>query len=481
MASFTIEEVLKVTGGKLLSGELRQRARRLRTDSRELQWGDLFFALKGPYFDGHQFVSQAIKNGAIGAVVETSPPQDLIRNLNRWNRRRNKPPSIYIKVGDALMAFQELARYHRQRFDIPVIAITGSNGKTTTKEMVTSILKAQWRVLSTKGNFNNKIGLPHTLLRLHKGHEMAVIEMGVDAEGQTTRLCQIAQPTIGVMTNIGPDHLEFFGSIEGSARAKAELLAELPSDGTVVLNADDGYYPWLQPQVRCNQLAFGLSRKAQVRGSQVRPLGSRTHFQVSFPTLKRSKSASIRTQGIHNVSNALAAMAVGYTVGMSAHTMMKGLEQFRPAAMRSQILKRRGITIIQDCYNANPASMKAAIDLLMEMGTEAGTGTFAVLGDMLELGKHSKQLHREVGEWAVAKNVSCLIACGALGKEMAKGAQSTGRHSTKVFEVPTVEEASSLLRGMIGRGDVLLIKGSRGMTMEKILDEGLKPPVHGRS
>ena len=292
MASFTIEEVLKVTGGKLLSGELRQRARRLRTDSRSLQWGDLFFALKGPYFDGHQFVSQAIKNGAIGAVVETSPPPDIIRNLNRWNRRRNKPPSIYIEVGDALAAFQELARYHRQRFDIPVIAITGSNGKTTTKEMITSTLKAQWRVLSTKGNFNNKIGLPHTLLRLHKGHEMAVIEMGVDAEGQTTRLCHIAQPTIGVMTNIGPDHLEFFGSLEGSARAKAELLAALPSDGTVVLNADDAYYSWLQPQVRCKQLAFGLSRKAQVRGSQVRPDRKSTRLNSSHTDISRMPSSA---------------------------------------------------------------------------------------------------------------------------------------------------------------------------------------------
>jgi len=476
VASFTIEEVLNVTGGTLLSGSLRQRARRLKTDSRELEGGDLFFALKGPHFDGHQFVSQAIKSGAIGAVVETSPPTALIRNLTRWNRSRNKPQPIYIEVKDALAAFQELARYHRQRFDIPVIAITGSNGKTTTKEMVTSTLKAKWRVLSTKGNLNNKIGLPQTLLRLHKGHDVTVIEMGVDQEGQTTRLCQIAQPTIGVMTNIGPDHLEFFGSIEGSARAKAELLAELPREGTVILNADDAFYSWLRPQVRCQQLAFGLSRKSQVRGSHVQPRGTRTYFQVSLPTLKKSKSASIGTHGIHNVSNALAALAVGHTVGMSANTMIKGLERFRPAAMRSQIQRRRGITIIRDCYNANPASMKAAIDLLVEMGK--GKVTFAVLGDMFELGKNTKQLHREIGEWVAAKKVSCLIACGALGKEMAKGVQSTGRHSTKVFEVPLVKEASFLLKDMIRRGDVLLIKGSRGMKMEQVFEEGLKAPIH---
>lgn len=372
-----------------------------------------------------------------------------------------------VRVQDPLTAFQDLAGYHRRRFAIPVIAVTGSNGKTTTKEMVAKVLQEKWRVLSTKGNFNNSIGLPHTLLRLHAGHQAAVIEMGVDQEGQTTRLCQISSPTIGVITNIGPDHLEYFGSLERSARSKAELLACLPHEGTIVLNADDPYFPWLKKQATCSVVSFGFSAKATVRGIQVESRERSTTFRVPLPSINRIKSFKVGTHGRHNIANALAALAVGHALGMPFVNMAKGLVQFRPADMRSQVWKKHGITVIYDCYNANPASMKAAIDLLEELGR--GARTIAVLGDMLELGQDAIRLHQEVGVYLVQHHVSCLVACGNLGKEFATGAKSVGLANVQIFQPPKVERAVDIIKNILRPQDVMLVKASRGMQLERVL------------
>jgi UDP-N-acetylmuramoyl-tripeptide--D-alanyl-D-alanine ligase len=465
MSLFTIEEILEVLSGRLISGRpapsLKRKVRRVVSDSRIVRIGDLFVAIPGDRFDGHAFVPAALANGAAGVIVqEDYQPPSL-------PKRVGEPALIGVK--DTLVAFQQLAAHHRSRFAIPVVAITGSNGKTTTKEMVAAVLTRRWRTLKTEGNLNNRIGVPQTLFLLTPRHEAAVIEMGVDQEGQTTRLCEIARPTVGIITNIGPDHLEFFGSMEGSAQAKAELLDKLPLDGAVVLNADDQYFDYLAARAQCRVVSFGLSPKADVRAVLSRDGSNNgTMFGLILPGRARPIAIRLKAHGHHNIQNALAAAAVGYVLGVPGAAIADGLGRFRPAAMRSQILQCHGVRVINDCYNANPASMQAAIRLLAQLGS--GRRTIAVLGDMLELGADAKELHRTVGAFLADQGPTQLIACGVLGRELAQGARSAGMAAERIIEVPDAAAAGSSLKAMVRQGDVVLVKASRGMRLEQVVE-----------
>jgi UDP-N-acetylmuramoyl-tripeptide--D-alanyl-D-alanine ligase len=465
MSLFTIEEILEVLSGKLVSGRparsLKQKVRRVVSDSRIVRTGDLFVAFPGERFDGHAFVPTALAKGASGIIVK----EDY--QLPSLPKRATEP--VLIGVKDTLIAYQQLAAHHRSRFAIPVVAITGSNGKTTTKEMVAAVLARRWRTLKTEGNLNNRIGVPHTLFLLTSRHEAAVIEMGVDQEGQTTRLCEIAKPTVGIITNIGPDHLEFFGSMEGSAQAKAELLDRLPPDGAVVLNADDRYFDYLAARAQCRVVSFGVSPKADVRAVQSRDESEDgVIFGLILPGRARPIIVRLKTHGHHNVQNALAAAAVGYVLGVPGMAIAEGLGRFRPAAMRSQILQCHGVRVINDCYNANPASMQAAIQLLAHLGS--ARRTIAVLGDMLELGSDAKQLHRTVGAFLAQQDITQLIACGVLGHDLAQGARSAGMAAERIIEVPDAAAAGSTLKATVRQGDVVLVKASRGMRMEQVVE-----------
>ena len=258
MSLFTVEELREVISTKVLAGEkpgwMKRPIRHISLDSRAINPGDLFVAMMGERFDGHDFVDAALSCGAAGAIVQDS--FDPASVGIQAGSMRTAP--FILGVRDPLFAYQQLATHHRSRFNIPVVAVTGSNGKTTTKEIVASVMAHRWKVLKTEGNLNNRIGVPQTLFRLNRRHEGAVIEMGVDRVGQTIRLCEMTKPTIGIITNIGPDHLEFFGSMEGSAQAKAELLDLLPTDGTAVLNVDDPYYDYLASRATCRVVSFGL-------------------------------------------------------------------------------------------------------------------------------------------------------------------------------------------------------------------------------
>ena len=349
------------------------------------------------------------------------------------------------------------------------MAVTGSNGKTTTKDMVAHVLSERWTVLKTEGNLNNRIGVPQTLLGLRPRHQAAVVEMGVDHQGQTTRLGEIARPTIGLITNIGPDHLEFFGTVEASARAKGELLDLLPPDGAAVLNADDAHFGYLASRTRCRVVSFGLSRSAEVRATEVMADPRRgTAFRLTLPGRTRGARVILRAHGAHNLSNALAAAAVGHCLALSGAVIAQGLARFRPATMRSQVRRWGDLRIINDCYNANPASMKAAVDLLMQLGV--GGRTIAVLGDMLELGPESPALHREVGAYLAKRGVGYLIACGMLGRGFADGAREAGMAPDRVREAPDALAAAATLTTMMEAGDVILVKGSRGMRMERVIE-----------
>jgi len=468
VASFSGEEIIAATGGMLLAGSLRTRVRRICTDSRVARQGDLFIALQGETFDGHRFIKDVLGVGVKGVVVAESMSKKTLSAIKKMPQPGSGAGPLVVSVDDTIRAYQDIAAFHRQRFQIPVVAITGSNGKTTTKEMVASTLRERWVVLKTEGNFNNRLGVPHTLLRLTKRHQVAVVEMGVDAEGQTTRLCEMAKPTLGVITNIGPDHLEFFGSLEGSARAKAELLVGLPNDGTVVLNADDHFYGFLKRQIPCREISFGMNRRSHVRASDIQRQGARTVFRAHIRGRERRYPIALNVHGHHNVSNALAAVAVGQVLGMSMQNITTGLTKFRPVAMRSRIKSIEGLTIIEDCYNANPASMKAAVTLLQELGQ--GTRTIAVVGDMLELGKNARAMHRDVGAYIADHAVSFLIVCGDLGKEIARGAKNQGLSTSLIFQASTPKEATGFLQGVARPGDVVLLKASRGMQLETVLD-----------
>jgi UDP-N-acetylmuramoyl-tripeptide--D-alanyl-D-alanine ligase len=475
MPLFTVEEVLEVTSGRLLSGDdrrLRDNIRRLCTDSREVGRGDLFVALKGERHDGHDFVESSLRQGAIGALVETEYrlSASVTTGSSAAPRRQGlRTTPLLLGVPDSLVAYQQLASYHRSRFDMPVVAVTGSNGKTTTKEMVARVLAERWGVLKTEGNFNNRIGVPQTLLRLTSRHKAAVIEMGVDQKGQTTRLTEIVRPTIGLITNIGPDHLEFFGTLEDSAQAKGELLDLLRPEDAVVLNADDVFFDYLASRARCRILSFGLCSKAQVRATEIVP--DRRHgtaFRLTLPGRTRPVPVGLAAHGVHNVSNALAAAAVGHLCELSGSRIAHGLSRFRPPTMRSQVETWEGIQVINDCYNANPASMKAAIDVLVNLGADART--IAVVGDMLELGPDSPTLHREVGAYLAGQGVSLLIACGRLGRDLAEGARTAGMVDDRVHEAADAREASSLLLSVVRRHDVVLVKASRGMRLEHVIE-----------
>jgi UDP-N-acetylmuramoyl-tripeptide--D-alanyl-D-alanine ligase len=462
MPLFIVDEIREIASARLLTGGdarvAKQGIRRLCTDSREIGEGDLFVAIKGERMDGHDFVPAALKKGAVGALVQDD---------YRLPALPQRP--VLLGVPDTLLAYQQLAAHHRNRFQVPVVAVTGSNGKTTTKEMTADVLAQRWPVLRTEGNLNNRIGVPQTLFRLAPRHKAAVIEMGVDQVGQTARLCEIVRPTIGLITNIGPDHLEFFGTMDVSAQAKGELLEFLPPEGSAVLNADDAYFGYLASRARCEVLSFGLSAKAQVRAERL-ALGSRqgTQFHLRLPGRGKPQPVSIRVHGLHNILNALAAAAVGHAMGLNPATIAEGLARFRPAAMRSQVLTVGGIRIINDCYNANPASMKAAIDLLIELG--AGGRSVAVLGDMLELGPSAPALHREVGAYLAEKGVAHLIACGPLGKHLADGARAAGMAGERVMHEPDAARAGAALQALAQEGDVVLVKASRGMKMEQAVD-----------
>jgi UDP-N-acetylmuramoyl-tripeptide--D-alanyl-D-alanine ligase len=466
MSLLTIEEVLKVTSARLLLGDstgLRRKIRRLCSDSREVGPGDLFVAFKGDHFDGHQFVEQSLQKGAIGALIEIGSA--VASSLKAWSK---VPAPFVLGVPDALLAYQQVATYHRSRFQIPIVAVTGSNGKTTTKEMVARVLEERWNVLVTEGNVNNRIGVPHTLLRLNPRHEAAVIEMGVDHKGQTTRLADMTRPTIGLITNIGPDHLEFFGTMEASAEAKGELIDFLGPEDAAVLNVDDPYFGYLASRARCRVVSFGMSPTALVRAMDAHSDARGMTFRLTLPGRVRPTPVTLPTHGFHNLSNALAAAAVGYLCELSGAKIAQGLLNFRPATMRSQVERLGGITVINDCYNANPASMKAAIDVLVELG--AGTHTVAVLGDMLELGDQSTVFHQELGVQVATGGITSLVTCGAWGRTIAEGARTAGMTDDRIVECVDAQQAADRVPSMAHPGDVVLVKASRGMRMEQVVE-----------
>jgi UDP-N-acetylmuramoyl-tripeptide--D-alanyl-D-alanine ligase len=428
-------------------------------DSRKIKEGELFVAIKGDRFDGHDFVPEVMKKGAWGAIVDKSILEAQFGKIGGL-------PNI-IPVEDTLRALQEIAFLHRKKFSLPMVGITGSNGKTTTKEMTAGILKQQGPVLKNEGNLNNHIGVPLTLMQLEKDHRTAVVEMGMSAPGEIDLLARIVNPDVGVITNIGPAHLEFLGSLDRVAAAKAELLGNIKADGTAVLNADDPYFETLKNKWTGRVLSFGIEQRADVHASNIRQDKEFTDFTLEAEGSK--VSVRLRAVGRHNIYNALAAAGAALAVGVPLETIKYGLDDFAPVAMRSELKVVKGRTVLADYYNANPGSVKAALETLVTL--RPGARSVAVLGDMLELGASSIEEHRAIGRIAARLGVDVLIAVGPQAKQMLEGAREAGMRSERLFAARSHAGAAARLAKESKNGDAVLIKGSRGMKMEKILEE----------
>jgi UDP-N-acetylmuramoyl-tripeptide--D-alanyl-D-alanine ligase len=427
-------------------------------DSRNIKEGDLFVALRGDRFDGHDFVPEAIKKGAWGALVERSALESRYDSLGGLKN--------IVPVEDTLFALQEMSHMHRKKYPIPIVGITGSNGKTTTKEMVAGILKQKGPVLKNEGNLNNHIGVPLTLLKLDARHRAAAVEMGMSAPGEIDLLARLVYPDVAVITNIGPAHLEFLGSLDMVAEAKAELLANLKADGTAVLNADDRYYETLRKKFNGRVLSFGIDKRADVGASDI--LQGKDYTDFTLQGDGASARVRLRALGRHNLYNALAAGAAAIAAGMTIEAVKSGLDDFEPVSMRSEVKVVQGRTLLADYYNANPGSVKAALETLVTL--RRGAKSIAVLGDMLELGPAGAEEHRKIGRTAARLGVHAVIALGSLSKHILEGAAEAGMPQENLFSAASHEQAAELLRSQSQNGDAVLIKGSRGMKMEKILE-----------
>lgn len=424
------------------------------TDTRKVEEGMLFVALKGEKFDGHDFIAQAAQKGAIGAIVNKDYDVSLLEDVD----------IDILAVDDTLKAYQDLAKFWRSKFSIPVIGITGSNGKTTTKDLTAAVLSGKWNVLKTQANFNNEIGLPMTLLQLNKTHDAAVVEMGMRGLGQIKALTEIAKPTIGVITNVGETHLELLGTIENIAKAKSEMAQAIEINGKVILNADDEHVANMREVTKARAVYFGINHMADVKAFDIKTVeGGRTEFEAIVG--ENTAHFTLNMLGIHNVYNCLAALAVGYACGLTIEEMQKGLASFKPTAMRFEYKKISDFNIINDAYNASPMSTEAALKNLAQV---AQGRKILVMGDMFELGSVEIAAHENVAQQAKQEGVDVLITRGSLTKNTARKARELG--IADVYECESHEEAAAVLQKILQKGDTVLFKGSHGMHMEKIIE-----------
>jgi UDP-N-acetylmuramoyl-tripeptide--D-alanyl-D-alanine ligase len=420
-------------------------------DSRTVGLGQLFFAVKGERLDGHDFVEQALEKGAAGAVVRKD-------RLGRYPQQAR-----LLAVEDTLVALQTLATAARKLWGKPLIAVTGSAGKTTTKEAIAHVLGARFRVLKSEGNFNNHFGLPLMLLKLEPEHDLAVIEMGMSHAGEIRALAKIAQPEIGVVTNVAAVHLEFFDSLAGIARAKYELVESLPGSGTVVLNADDEYVSQFGRGFKGKVVMYGTRTAADVRAEKIQSQGAQgTEFDVVVGSVR--EHATLPLVGEHNVLNALAAVAVGLERGLKPSEAIAELYTLAPADKRGQVLQLGNITVINDCYNSNPKALEAMVDALAAMRAKR---RIVVAGEMLELGPAGEEMHRQAGQHVADKKIDVLLGVRGLARSMVEGARQAG---TRSEFVASPEEAGEWLAGEARDGDVVLLKASRGVKLEKALE-----------
>jgi UDP-N-acetylmuramoyl-tripeptide--D-alanyl-D-alanine ligase len=449
MERFTGAEAERAMGARRIGAEVAE-VTRVTSDTRAEVAGSLFFALKGETMDGHDYAAEALAKGAAAIVVDHPLPE---------------ASGTQLVVEDTTVALGDLARWYRDRFDLPVVGVTGSVGKTSTKEMIAHVLRARFTVLSSEKNFNNEFGVPRTLFELSPAHTAAVIEMGMRGAGQIARLAEIARPTVGVVTNIGLSHVELLGSRENIARAKGELLEALGPGGTAVLPADDDFAVLLRELAgEARVVTFGASECADF---QVTDLSFSDEGQPRFRV--NGHPVRLGVFGVHHAVNAAAACATAHALGMGLEETATALEAFRAPAMRMETERgANGCLILNDAYNAAPDSMRAALETLRMLAN--GRRAVAVLGDMKELGTHAEEAHRLVGRLAAESGVGLLIAVGELSRKTIEEAVRAGLPSDGFRLYTETDEAVHQAPGLVRPEDAVLVKGSRAMGLEKVVD-----------
>ena len=450
MKNITLTEILRATGAKTnFNGEIIFSD--VTTDSRKISENVLFVALKGEKFNGEDFAEDSLKNGAAAVLVS--------------NSAKNISSDRVLRVEDTLTAYQKISKIWRDRFKIPVVAITGSNGKTTTKDLTAAALSSLGEIQKTSANFNNEIGVPLTLLGISEKNRAAVVEIGMRGLGQIKNLAKIVQPNIGIVTNVNETHIEILGSIENIAKAKGELVEAIPEGGTVILNADNKFTAEMKKFAKngVKIFTYGLENSADFMAENILIKESSTEFNLKYDG--KIFNFEVPVIGRHNVSNSLAAIAAGVSLGISLKNIQKGFSTLATTKMRFEVIRRDGVTIVNDAYNASPASMRAAIQTVAEIYENR---KIAVLGDMLELGEISEKVHREVGAELAKNNFEILVTYGELGKFIADGAKNSGLKN--IFVTTTHEDAAKKILEIMQKDDVILFKASHGMHFEKIIE-----------
>ena len=461
METMRLEQVAELCEARLIRGDPSRVVERISTDSRALGQGDCFVALRGPRFDGHEFVSDVARLGASAAVVSNP------------TRAMNSPSALaLLQVQDTLTALHKLATNYRRLMPptTRVVAVTGSSGKTTTKELIASVLGERFNIIETTANHNNQIGVPLNLLRLDPSHDFGVFELGTSRPGEIAVLAEMARPDMGVITNVGLGHVEFFGDEAGVAKEKGVLLEVLPrnGDGLAVLNADDRWCHELRARTNATVVTVGIDNFADIRASDIKINGD-VKFRLNIAKKREDVIVRLKTLGRHQIYNALQAAAVGYFAGMDLEEICLGLESAQFPHMRMEPVTINGVRFVNDCYNANVVSMKAALQMIRE--TPCGGRKIAVLGDMLELGAWTEKAHLEIGAMAAECGLSLLVTVGQSAEHIAHAAVEAGMDTHRVLPLPTAAEAAETLRALTHEGDFVLVKGSRGLQLEKILEE----------
>ena len=451
MKNMSLGKITEACGG-IFHGTLEEQAyvvESITTDSRQAEKGCLFVAIPGERVDGHDFIPSVFEKGALAVISE---------------RELENPAGPYIQVESSLEAVKGIAAYYREQLDIKVVGITGSVGKTSTKEVIASVLAQKYNVLKTLGNFNNELGLPLTVFRLRDEHQVAVLEMGISHFGEMHRLAKIARPDICVITNIGQCHLEFLKNRDGVLRAKTEIFDFMKEDGSIVLNGDDDKLAQIQEAKGIRPIFFGTESGRSVYADHIENLGLKG-VQCRIHVDDKSVSVLIPIPGHHMVMNALAAAAVGHQLGLTMEEIKAGIEQLEAVSGRFHIIENGRLQIIDDCYNANPVSMKASLDVLCD----AKGRRVAILGDMGELGENEAQLHAEVGAHASGNHIDLLICTGTVSSHMAEAAVADGGCG-EVLQVPTLDALLTCLPSLIEPDDTVLVKASHFMHFEKIIE-----------
>ena len=453
-------DMLRACRGELRSGDPHAIFDGISTDSRDIRKNDLFVPLAGPNFDGHDFLLPALEAGARGSLFARDVPREILQQLSNH---------VLIQVQDTLHALSDLASAYRKTCTLPLVAVTGSSGKTSVKEMIARVLGRSHRLLVSEGNFNNMVGLPMTVLNLTRSHTLAVVEAGINRDGEMEHLARAASPDVAVITTIGPVHLEGLGSVENVAREKFKLVRALPTHGAAVLPAGDPYLAPLLELCPCPVVFFGIE-EGDYRASNIH-LGEETVFEMLTPA--GAQKIRLRVPGRHSISNALAAAAACMAVNTPLEEVTEGLERFTAPAWRMEFIPLSGNrTLIHDCYNANPQSVAVALEVLAHSGRQGKT--LALLADMMELGADAEQFHEEIGREAAKLGINRLIFVGSYGKSFVSGFTRDGGDNGSVTWAQDKEEAWKIVQRDLKRFGVILVKGSRLTKMETIADRILK-------